>query len=95
MSQNQKAIEVGRFISKEEFDLQRGTYQNEYPDFRNSFIISKDLFLKVLNCSAQLTGIRFMHGLADMKNPQSVKLLLIPCTDFSEYDMASKAISFK
>ena len=92
MSQNQKAIEVGRFISKEEFDFQIGNYQNEYSDIRNSFIINKDLFLEVLNCSDQLTGIRFMHGLADKKNPQSVKLLLIPCTNFSEYDMASKPL---
>jgi len=92
-SQNpQKAIEVGRFITEENFQAQTEAYQAAFPEFPNSFPISRELFEEVLFSSPAVRGIRFMHGFKDSKNPASMLLFLIPCTNTSEYDMASKPL---
>ncbi|MDW3651666.1 MAG: CFI-box-CTERM domain-containing protein [Bacteroidia bacterium] len=92
-SQNpQKAIEVGRFITEKNFQAQTEAYQAAYPEFPDSFQISRELFEEVLFSAPAIKGIRFMHGLKDSKNPASMLLFLIPCTNTSEYDMASKAL---
>lgn len=92
-SQNpQKAIEVGRFITEENFQAQTEAYQAAFPEFPDSFQISRELFEEVLFSAPAVRGIRFMHGLKDSKNPASMLLFLIPCTNTSEYDMASKPL---
>lgn len=87
-----KAVDVGAYISKDMYAALTEAYQLQYPGSVSEFIVSKALLQKVLRMSDALTGIRFMYGLSDALNPNSLHLFLIPCTSVSEYDMASKPL---
>ncbi len=87
---NSEAINVGSYIDKDLFTALRETYLAFNPNTNSSFIIDKRLLQAMLDSASNVTGIRFMYGLADLLNPNSIRILLIPCT--SEGDSGSKPI---
>ncbi|GAB5522463.1 MAG: hypothetical protein Roseis2KO_03350 [Roseivirga sp.] len=89
-----KAVDVGSFISEEYSNQLQQSFKAAYPGTETRFTFSKDLMLKVLSLSKKIVGIRFMFGLADELNPNSVKLILVPCTSPTEYMDNSKPLIF-
>ncbi len=87
-----KAEDVGTYISKSYGSELKKTYQEEFPATTEAVVFKKSLLLKVLAMSKKLTGIRFMYGLADELNPNSIKVFLIPCTSTSSSDTATQAL---
>jgi len=81
--------DIGTYVSKEYFQKLSNAYQEAYPSITSSFVISKDLLHQLLNISDQVVGIRFMYGLADTLNPNSLRLLVIPCGGTDDIDANS------
>ncbi len=80
-----KNIDIGSYITSEYANDLLNQYSEEYPNVASSFNIKKTSILKVLNASPEVTGIRFFYGLSDLLNPNSVKLILVPCTQNSDF----------
>lgn len=91
---NVKAVDVGSFISEEYSNQLQQSFKETYPKMETRFTFSKSLMLKVLNSSKAITGIRFMYGLEDESNQSSIKLILVPCTNATEYAENSKPLIF-
>ncbi len=87
-----KAVDVGEYISKGLFHALQKTYHTAFPNTIASFRISKTLILNVLNSSTKVSGIRFMYGLSDVLNPNSIRVFLIPCINEKEYSLNSKPL---
>lgn len=92
VNEKQQITQVGDFISKAHADRLRANYSLEFPHIASSFIINKGLIFKILNLSPQVAGIRFMFGLTDKLNPNTVRILLVPCTSTAADDLASKPL---
>ncbi|KXX72724.1 hypothetical protein [Flammeovirga sp. SJP92] len=90
-----KVSEVGQYVSQEYFDQHTNCYKETFPGTTSSFTIPKSLIEKVINLSPEVKGIRFMYGLADHLNPNSIRILLIPCSARSEYSVGNQAILIK
>ncbi|NME71596.1 hypothetical protein [Flammeovirga aprica] len=90
-----KVSEVGQYVSQEYFEQHTNCYKENFPGTASSFTIPKSLIEKVINLSPQVKGIRFMYGLADQLNPNSIRILLIPCSARSEYSIGNQAILIK
>lgn len=90
-----KVSEVGQYVSQEYFEKHTNCYQETFSDTASSFSIPKSLIEKVINLSPEVKGIRFMYGLADQLNPNSIRILLIPCSARSEYSIGNQAILIK
>ncbi|WP_052596015.1 hypothetical protein [Aureispira sp. CCB-QB1] len=74
------AKNVGSFISNEYFQFLTGNFKNHFPSINNATcIIPCDLIYQTLQSSDKITGIRFMYGLRDLLNPNSIHLFLVPC----------------
>ncbi|WP_157491616.1 hypothetical protein, partial [Flammeovirga sp. SJP92] len=69
-----KVSEVGQYVSQKYFDQHTKCYQENFPDTISSFAIPKSLIEKVINLSPEVKGIRFMYGLADHLNPNSIRI---------------------
>lgn len=89
---NQRAVDVGTFISKALFKTLKNNFKYAFPGTASSFIMNKQLIEKVLQASDQMTGIRFMFGLEDPLNPNSVRLMLVPCASDENNDINSMAL---
>lgn len=76
---NQQVSEVGTFIPKAHFKSLQNNYKRNFPETSSSFIVNKGLIQRVLQSSSSVVGIRFMFGLEDELNPNSVRLFLVPC----------------
>ncbi|NME71597.1 hypothetical protein [Flammeovirga aprica] len=90
-----KVSEVGQYVSQEYYDQHTNCYKENFPGTASSFTIPKSLIEKVINLSPEVKGIRFMYGLADQLNPNSIRILLIPCSARSEYSVGNQAILIK
>ncbi|WP_299219010.1 hypothetical protein [uncultured Aquimarina sp.] len=89
------AMNVGGYVSKEHFDKATSAYQEEFPGIINSITIKKEIIVKALNSHEWISGIRFMYGLDDPMNPNSIRVFLIPCTHTSENLDLSKPLVAK
>jgi hypothetical protein len=89
-----KIAEVGNYVTHEYYEKQVNSYKKEFLGTSPSFAISKSLIKKVINMSSEVKGIRFMFGLADKLNPNSIRILLVPCGSDSEYSTNNQAIVF-
>jgi hypothetical protein len=77
---NHKACGVGEFISSELNNSLVDSYEKEFPGVVSRFSVSRLLIEKVFSMHDQVTGLQFAMGLKDMLNPNSSRILLIPCT---------------
>lgn len=89
-----KATDVGTLISKELFHSLTQSYQSIFPQTVSSCTFSKSLVLKVLDIPGEVAGIRFMFGLTDALNPNSLKVLMVPCTNGSNHPDSSKPLIY-
>lgn len=83
---------IGAYISTELFETLKHNYVTAFPEMPDAVTIPKALIEQVLALSPQVAGIRFMYGLTDIQNPQSLKVFLIPCTAQHEYDQATQPL---
>jgi hypothetical protein len=89
------AMNVGGYVSSEHFDKVTTAYQEQYPGSVNFVTVKKEIILNVLNSHEWVSGIRFMYGLDDPMNPNSLRVFLIPCTHTSENVSLSKPLVTK
>ncbi|NRB46034.1 MAG: hypothetical protein HRU41_00055 [Saprospiraceae bacterium] len=80
-----KTVDIGQYISESLAETLRSTYAESFPDTMTSFVIDKSLIEQALGLSSKVAGVRFMYGLRDMLNPNSVSVILVPCTSRSVY----------
>ena len=86
--------DAGSYIDKPLVEHLRKRYELEFPEVISSVRITKTLILRVLSMHKKVSGIRFMYGLADTLNPNSLRILLVPCTHVSEHSIQAKPIIF-
>ncbi len=89
------AMNVGGYVSSEHFDKVTTAYQEQFPGSVNFVTVKKEIILNVLNSHEWVSGIRFMYGLDDPMNPNSLRVFLIPCTHTSENVSLSKPLVTK
>ena len=77
---NHNACGVGEFISSELNNSLIDSYEKEFPGVVSKFSVDHQLVEKVFSMHDKVTGLQFAMGLTDTLNPNSSRVLLIPCT---------------
>ncbi|AYL97970.1 hypothetical protein [Mucilaginibacter celer] len=70
--------QVGEFISESFYQELTENFQQKFPTEAKSVMLSRAALETVLS-SDNVSGIKFMNGLADANDPSSRILVLIPC----------------
>lgn len=69
---------VGQFISQSECQLLKNNFKTSFPNESTSVNIKRSVLLQLLN-DENVSGLRFMYGLADMDDASSRAIILMPC----------------
>ncbi|MBX2846473.1 MAG: hypothetical protein KTR13_09705 [Saprospiraceae bacterium] len=83
---------IGTYISVELYHCLKQNYQENFPTLLEQVFIQKALITDLLEKSDEITGIRFMYGLKDLKNPNSLTVFLIPCTSLTSQFFQTQAL---
>lgn len=94
-NQRKRAVDIGSYVPEAYAMGLMESWKMTYPGSESSFIIPVKLILEALSVSDSVKGVRFMYGLTDLHNPNSVRVLLIPCTASSEYAKNSRPLLLK
>ncbi|UOY05447.1 hypothetical protein L0P88_16005 [Muricauda sp. SCSIO 64092] len=73
---------VGQFISRNEGEFMIKEYRKKGGAEKNRFFIHKDCIRKTLECCENVSGIKFMFGMTDLKDSDSKSLFLFPYNQF-------------
>jgi hypothetical protein len=75
---------VGQLISAEEFQSLKTGFATTFPTEAGAVFLSKQIILDCIASYPGLSGISFRYGLTDVNDPQSRKILLVPCEHTSD-----------
>ncbi|SEM60504.1 hypothetical protein SAMN04488505_105163 [Chitinophaga rupis] len=70
---------IGQFISHTEFQTLKTGFAAKFPDAAPAVFLSKQTILDCISTYPVLSGISFRYGLADVNDPLSRKIILVPC----------------
>mgnify|MGYP006939815898 CR=1 FL=1 len=85
-------LNVGQRITENDFKFLADNYKKYYEHGNASFVIEKELIQENLTFNENVAGIRFMYGLKDPLNPNSLVLFLIPCSSISEKGISTESM---
>ncbi|MEP4091491.1 CFI-box-CTERM domain-containing protein [Reichenbachiella sp.] len=80
-----KTTDIGAYAEENYFLQHTEKFSRLLPNLKSSFSIKSSLIKKVLNAGNDIKGIRFMFGLEDEFNPNSVRILLVPAGSSNDY----------
>lgn len=70
---------IGQFISHSEYQTLKTGFATRFPDATPAVFLPKQAILDCIKTYPGLSGISFRYGLADVNDPLSRKIILVPC----------------
>lgn len=70
---------IGQFISHSEYQTLKTGFAAKFPGAAPAVFLSKQSILDCIKTYPCLSGISFRYGLADVNNPLSRKIIMVPC----------------